>query len=110
MMQFTDNYPKNWKDLQDKVAILLYQAGYHTISPCKIETARGTVEVWKSMVPREVMEVEKHQDFKKDGLLNRRNKKFHALEKCRRRRNTMVDYATGIRTIICDEEWMVMLQ
>ena len=45
MMQFTDNYPKNWKDLQDKVAILMYQAGYHTISPCKIETVRGTVEV-----------------------------------------------------------------
>lgn len=44
-MKFTDRYPTTWRELQDDVALLLNQAGYHAISPCIIETVRGNVEV-----------------------------------------------------------------
>lgn len=42
---FTNNYPKTWKELQDRVAELLCQSGYKAISPYKIDTVRGTVEI-----------------------------------------------------------------
>ena len=44
-MKFTDRCPSTWKELQDDVALLLNQSGYHAISPCTIETVRGRVEV-----------------------------------------------------------------
>lgn len=44
-MKFTDMCPSTWKELQDYVALFLNEAGYHAISPCTIETARGHVEV-----------------------------------------------------------------
>lgn len=44
-MQFTEKYPKTWKELQDRVAALMCQAGYNAISPCKIDTVRGSVEI-----------------------------------------------------------------
>ena len=44
-MIFTDRDPKTWKELQDRVAMLMSQAGYLTMSPYIIETARGSVEV-----------------------------------------------------------------
>jgi len=44
-MVFTTYVPKTWKDLQNAVADYLSVAGYNTITPCTIETARGNVEV-----------------------------------------------------------------
>ncbi|MEY8367687.1 restriction endonuclease [Anaerovoracaceae bacterium 42-11] len=44
-MNFTDRCPSTWRELQDDVALLLSQAGYQVVSPCTIETARGSVEV-----------------------------------------------------------------
>ena len=44
-MQFTQQIPINWKDLQDKVAQYLCESGYSASSPRVIETARGCVEV-----------------------------------------------------------------
>lgn len=44
-MKFTDRVPDTWMELQDYVAQFLNQAGYHAVSPCTIETVRGSVEV-----------------------------------------------------------------
>ncbi len=44
-MVFSDTVPSSWKDLQDKVALYLSEAGYTTISPHTINTVRGKVEV-----------------------------------------------------------------
>lgn len=44
-MKFIEKCPSTWEELQDLVAQLLNQAGYHAISPCTIDTVRGTVEV-----------------------------------------------------------------
>ena len=44
-MKFIEKYPSTWEELQDLVAQLLNQAGYHAVSPCTIDTVRGTVEV-----------------------------------------------------------------
>ena len=44
-MLFTDKTPTSWRDLQNRVAQLLSQAGYTTKTPHTINTARGTVEV-----------------------------------------------------------------
>lgn len=44
-MIFTDKIPTTWRDLQNRVAQLLSQAGYTTKTPHTINTARGTVEV-----------------------------------------------------------------
>lgn len=72
-MNFIDRCPSTWEELQDYVALLLNQAGYHAMSPCTIDTVRGQVEVdvlvespdvlvkkiiceckfWKTPVPKE---------------------------------------------------------
>lgn len=44
-MKFIEKCPSTWEELQDLVAQLLNQAGYHAVSPCTIDTVRGTVEV-----------------------------------------------------------------
>ena len=44
-MIFTDNAPKTWKELQDRVASLLCRAGYNAMSSYKIDTVRGAVEI-----------------------------------------------------------------
>lgn len=44
-MIFTDIVPQTWRDLQNRVAELLSEAGYSTITPHTIETVRGTVEI-----------------------------------------------------------------
>ena len=44
-MKFIEMCPSTWEELQDLVAQLLNQAGYHAVSPCTIDTVRGTVEV-----------------------------------------------------------------
>lgn len=44
-MKITNDTPKDWKDLQDKVCKLLNEAGYPSESPKEINTVRGTVEV-----------------------------------------------------------------
>lgn len=44
-MIFTDKIPTTWRDLQNRVAQLLSQAGYTAKTPHTINTARGTVEV-----------------------------------------------------------------
>lgn len=72
-MKFTTKCPSTWKELQDYVSLYLNQAGYQAVSPCTIDTVRGTVEVdvlvespdelvkkivceckfWNSLVPKE---------------------------------------------------------
>ena len=72
-MNFFERCPSTWEELQDYVALLLNQAGYHATSPCTIDTVRGQVEVdvlveapdalvkkiiceckfWKTPVPKE---------------------------------------------------------
>lgn len=72
-MKFIERCPSTWEELQDYVALLLNQAGYHATSPCTIDTVRGQVEVdvlvespdalvkkiiceckfWKTAVPKE---------------------------------------------------------
>lgn len=44
-MKITNDIPKDWKDLQNKVCKLLNEAGYPSESPKEINTVRGTVEV-----------------------------------------------------------------
>ena len=44
-MKITNDIPKDWKDLQEKVCKLLNEAGYPSESPKEINTVRGTVEV-----------------------------------------------------------------
>ena len=43
-MKITNNIPKDWKDLQNKVCELLNEAGYPSESPKEINTVRGKVE------------------------------------------------------------------
>lgn len=44
-MNFTNTEPNSWLDLQNKVTQYLNEAGYKAVSPCKIKTVRGSVEV-----------------------------------------------------------------
>lgn len=44
-MKITNDIPKDWKDLQEKVCKFLNEAGYPSESPKEINTVRGTVEV-----------------------------------------------------------------
>ena len=44
-MKITNDIPKDWKDLQNKVCKLLNEAGYPSESPKEINTVRGKVEV-----------------------------------------------------------------
>lgn len=44
-MKITNTLPINWKDLQNRVCLLLNQAGYFATSPKTIDTARGKGEV-----------------------------------------------------------------
>ena len=44
-MKITNDVPKSWKDLQNKVCKLLNEAGYPSESPKEINTVRGKVEV-----------------------------------------------------------------
>jgi len=44
-MKITNTLPINWEDLQNRVCLLLNQAGYFATSPKTIDTARGKVEV-----------------------------------------------------------------
>jgi len=44
-MKISNDIPKDWKDLQNKVCKLLNEAGYPSESPKEINTVRGTVEV-----------------------------------------------------------------
>lgn len=44
-MKITNDIPKDWKDLQEKVCKLLNEAGYPSESPKEIDTVRGKVEV-----------------------------------------------------------------
>lgn len=44
-MKITNDIPKDWKDLQNKVCKFLNEAGYPSESPKEINTVRGTVEV-----------------------------------------------------------------
>lgn len=44
-MVFCTHFPETWLDLQNYVCKFLNEAGYNAVSPCEIETVRGTVEV-----------------------------------------------------------------
>lgn len=44
-MEIFDKEPKDWKDLQDKVAFILEKCGYRVQTPKKIETPRSNIEV-----------------------------------------------------------------
>lgn len=44
-MKITNQFPNNWKELQDKVCKFLNEAGYPSESPKTIDTVRGKVEV-----------------------------------------------------------------
>ena len=44
-MKVTNEIPTSWKDLQDKVCRYLNECGYHAVSPKRIDTVRGVVEV-----------------------------------------------------------------
>lgn len=44
-MKITNDIPKNWRDLQDKVCKLLNESGYPSVSPKTICTVRGKIEV-----------------------------------------------------------------
>lgn len=45
MMIMTNRRPSNWKELQELTAYYFNYSGYDAITPCKIETVRGNVEV-----------------------------------------------------------------
>ena len=44
-MKITNEIPRDWKDLQNKVCKFLNEAGYESESPKTIKTVRGDVEV-----------------------------------------------------------------
>ncbi|NLP35992.1 MAG: hypothetical protein GX359_12545 [Clostridiales bacterium] len=45
MMIMTNRSPANWRELQELTAYYFNYSGYDAITPCKIETVRGNVEV-----------------------------------------------------------------
>ncbi len=45
MYSMTNRKPETWTELQDMVAHYFNYSGYEAITPCKIETVRGEVEV-----------------------------------------------------------------
>lgn len=44
-MIMTNRIPANWRELQELTAYYFNYSGYDAITPCKIETVRGNVEV-----------------------------------------------------------------